>query len=122
MAHLLKHLLFLGSRRHPDMHTEFSSHGARRNGSTWLDRNNYFETFTATDDNLKWALNLESDRMVNAFVSKQQLDSQMTVVRNEFERNENLPTHMLMQRTMSVAFDWHNYDNSTIGAKADIEN
>ena len=52
---------------------------------TWFDRTNYFETFPATDENLEWALDLEADRMVNSFIAKKDLDSEMTVVRNEFE-------------------------------------
>ncbi|MEJ0045353.1 MAG: insulinase family protein [Rhodospirillales bacterium] len=54
MAHLLEHLMFKGSPKylHPD--EEFSRRGARSNGSTWLDRTNYFETFPATADNLHW--------------------------------------------------------------------
>jgi zinc protease len=103
------------------MHQEFSSHGVRRNGSTSFDRTNYFETFAGADENLRWALDLEADRMVNSFITKQQLDSQMTVVRNEFERGENEPTRVLVQRTMAVAFDWHNYGKMTIGSRSDIE-
>jgi zinc protease len=53
-----------------------------------MDRTNYFETFQATEDNLKWALELEADRMVNSFIAKKDLDSEMTFVRNEFEAGE----------------------------------
>ena len=60
--------------------------------------------------------------MVNSFVAKKDLDSQMTVVRNEFESGENDPGRILLQRAMSTAFLWHNYGNSTIGARSDIEN
>ncbi|MCA9623625.1 MAG: NapH/MauN family ferredoxin-type protein, partial [Myxococcales bacterium] len=86
------------------------------------DRTNYYETFPASDENLEWAIDLEADRMVNSFVAKKDLDSEMTVVRNEFESGENNPTGILMERTMSAAYLWHNYGNSTIGARADIEN
>ena len=60
--------------------------------------------------------------MVNSFVAKQDLDKEMTVVRNEFEMGENEPTRVLFQRTLSTAFLWHNYGKSTIGAKSDLEN
>ncbi|QUV80980.1 insulinase family protein [Chloracidobacterium sp. D] len=122
MAHLLEHLVFKGTPRHPDIPKELTERGARPNGTTWLDRTNYFETFQATEDNLRWALDLEADRMVNSFIAKKDLDSEMTVVRNEFEAGENSPYRVLLQRTHAVAYDWHNYGKATIGARADIEN
>ena len=122
MAHLLEHMLFKGSRKHPNVPKELQDHGSRPNGTTWFDRTNYFETFQASDENLEWALDLESDRMVNSFVAKKDLDSEMTVVRNEFERGENSPMSVLEERVMSTAFLWHNYGKSTIGARSDIEN
>ena len=91
MAHLLEHLLFKGTPKHPDVPKELSEHGSRPNGTTWLDRTNYFETFQANEPNLDWALDLEADRMVNSFVARKDLDSEMTVVRNEFEAGENNP-------------------------------
>ncbi len=59
--------------------------------------------------------------MVNSFIRKEDLDSEMTVVRNEFERGENSPERILSQRMMSAAYEWHNYGKSTIGNRADIE-
>ena len=122
MAHLLEHLLFKGSTRHADVPKELQDHGARPNGTTSYERTNYFETFSASDANLEWALDLESDRMVNSFVAKKDLDSEMTVVRNEFEAGENNPLGVLYQRVLSTAYLWHNYGKSTIGSRADIEN
>ena len=87
-----------------------------------FDRTIYFETFPATDDNLHWALDMESDRMVNSRVDRADLDSEMTVVRNEFESGENDPEGVLDQRVLSTSFLWHNYGHDTIGARADIEN
>ncbi|MXY56352.1 MAG: insulinase family protein, partial [Gammaproteobacteria bacterium] len=122
MAHLLEHLVFKGTPDHPDIPAELTERGASPNGTTWFDRTNYFETFPATDDNLEWALDLEADRMINSFISAEDLESEMTVVRNEWERGENAPGGVLQKRLMSTAFQWHNYGNSTIGARADIEN
>jgi zinc protease len=122
MAHLLEHLLFKGSKNHPNIPKELQDHGSRPNGTTWLDRTNYFETFAATDENLTWALELEADRMVNSFIAKKDLDSEMTVVRNEFERGENSPMAVLYQRTLATAYLWHNYGKSTIGSRSDLEN
>jgi zinc protease len=122
MAHLLEHLVFKGTPKHPNIPQELTEHGASPNGTTWVDRTNYFETFNATEENLKWALDLESDRMVNSFIAKKDLDSEMTVVRNEFESGENDPFGVLMERVMSTAYLWHNYGKSTIGSRADLEN
>src|SRR5438046_78578 len=122
MAHLLEHMVFKGSPKHTNIPQELTSHGARPNGSTSYDRTNYFETFSATDENLNWALDLESDRMVNSFIAKKDLESEMTVVRNEFESGENDPFDVLQERVTSTAFLWHNYGKSTIGSRADLEN
>ncbi|MDQ3142291.1 MAG: insulinase family protein [Bacteroidota bacterium] len=121
MAHLLEHLVFKGTPKHPDIPNELTKHGARPNGSTWYDRTNYFETFNATEENLRWALDLEADRMVNSYIAKKDLDSEMSVVRNEFESGENEPGSILMERVLSTAYLWHNYGKSTIGARSDIE-
>lgn len=122
MAHLLEHMVFKGTPDHPNIPQELTEHGARPNGTTWLDRTNYFETFSATEENLRWALDMESDRMINSFIKKEDLESEMTVVRNEFESGENSPSSILMERVLSSAYLWHNYGKSTIGARADIEN
>jgi zinc protease len=121
MAHLLEHLVFKGTPKHPNIPQELTEHGANPNGSTWTDRTNYYETFAATDENLKWALDLEADRMTNSFIAQKDLDSEMTVVRNQFEMRENEPTSIMEERIVSTAFLWHNYGKSTIGARSDIE-
>lgn len=122
MAHLLEHLIFKGSKKYPHPEKEFSRRGFRNNGSTWLDRTNYFSTFQATDDNMRWALGWKADAMTQSFIAKKDLDSEMTVVRNEFEMGENEPTRVLFQRTLATMFDWHNYGHPTIGNRSDIEN
>jgi zinc protease len=122
MAHLLEHLLFKGTPRHDDIMQELAERGAQPNGTTWYDRTNYFEIFPASADNLEWALDLEADRMVNARVLREDLDSEMTVVRNEMESGENSPERILEERVFSTAYLWHNYGHSTIGARSDVEN
>ena len=121
MAHLLEHMVFKGTPNNPQIPKVLKEHGAEFNGTTWLDRTNYFETLPATKENLKFALELEADRLVNSFIRAEDLKSEMTVVRNEFERGENSPSNVLGQRIMSAAFEWHNYGQSTIGNRADIE-
>ncbi len=121
MAHLLEHMLFKGTPDHPNIPKALTERGANFNGTTWVDRTNYYETLPATDDNLEFAIRLEADRMVNSSIKGEDLASEMTVVRNEFERGENSPIQVLMQRMQSVAYDWHNYGKSTIGNRSDIE-
>ena len=122
MSHLLEHMVFKGTPKHANIPQELTEHGARPNGSTWYDRTNYFETVPATDTNLVWALDLEADRMVNSYIARKDLESEFSVVRNEYESGENSPFRVLMERVMSTAYLWHNYGKSTIGARADIEN
>src|SRR5579864_6781062 len=86
MAHLLEHMNFILSTNGRNIKKELVDHGAQWNGTTDYDRTNYFETVTAGEENLRWALGLEADRMVNVKFTKQILDTEMTVVRNEFER------------------------------------
>ncbi|HEX7252084.1 MAG TPA: pitrilysin family protein, partial [Thermoanaerobaculia bacterium] len=121
MAHLLEHLMFKGCTRHRNIPQELTTHGTRPNGSTSYDRTNYFEIFQASEENLRWALDLEADRMVHSFISKTDLDSEMTVVRNEFEAGENDPESILTERVLSTAYLWHAYGRSPIGARSDIE-
>ncbi|MDW8258200.1 MAG: pitrilysin family protein [Gammaproteobacteria bacterium] len=122
MAHLLEHLVFKGTPRHPNIPEELTRRGARPNGTTGFDRTNYFATFAATEDNLRWALDLEADRMVNSFIAKRDLDTEMTVVRNEFEMSENDPAQVLQKQVFAAAYQWHNYGNTPIGSRADVEN
>src|SRR3546814_10044794 len=60
--------------------------------------------------------------MVHALLAKTDLDSEMTVVRNEMERDQNSPVQVLAQPMRSAAYQWHNYGHSTMGARSDIEN
>ncbi len=121
MAHLLEHMNFILTANGRDIKKELVGHGAQWNGSTNYDRTNYYETFTASDDNLRWALSLEADRMVKMRMEKGLLDTEMTVVRNEFERGENSPQRVLEERVVSTAYLWHNYGKSTIGSREDLE-
>jgi len=121
MAHLLEHMLFKGTAARPAIPAEFTKRGAQFNGTTWLDRTNYYETLSASDENLEFAISMEADRMINSLIKAEDLASEMTVVRNEFERGENSPQRVLMQRVFSMAYEWHNYGKSTIGNRADIE-
>jgi zinc protease len=121
MAHLLEHMVFKGTPRHPKIPRDLQNHGAQFNGSTSSDRVNYFETLSASDENLEFAIDLEADRLVNSYIKGEDLASEMTVVRNEFERGENSPSGVLSKRIAAAAYNWHNYGKPTIGNRSDIE-
>ena len=127
MAHLLEHMVFKGTPKHPNVPKLLNELGGDFNGTTALDRTNYYISFQATEENLAKALDLEADRMLNSNFSAETLwgkdgkSGEMTVVRNEFENGENNPIRVTLQRIQSVAYDWHNYGHSTIGARTDIE-
>ena len=91
MAHLLEHMVFKGTPTSGNIMAALAQRGMSFNGSTSYDRTNYFETFTASDDNLDWALAMEADRMVNSKIARADLDTEMTVVRNEMEKGETDP-------------------------------
>ena len=121
MAHLLEHMLFRPSKKFSSIKETIGNKGAIANGTTFYDRTNYYEVLPASDSNLVWALDMESDRMVNSLMRGEDLKKEFTVVRNEFESGENEPDKILMERILSTMFLWHNYGKSTIGSKEDIE-
>ena len=122
MAHLLEHLLFKGTPRFPTAWAEFNKRGLAANGSTSWDRTNYFASFSTNDANLAWYLDWLSDAMTHSFIARKDLDSEMTVVRNEMESGENSPGRILLEKTLAAMYQWHNYGKSVIGARADVEN
>ncbi|TZF89336.1 M16 family metallopeptidase [Cognatilysobacter lacus] len=121
MAHLLEHMMFKGTPTHTDIPAEMKKRGVAYNATTSLDRTNYFGSFPADDATLDWMLGLEADRMVHSNVARKDLDSEMTVVRNEMERNDNNPGSALSERLRAAAYQWHNYGHNTIGARSDVE-
>lgn len=121
MAHLLEHMLFRGTETMKNVKGALQDKGAKFNATTWYDRTNYYETLTPTLENLEFALKLEADRMINSLILPEDLASEMTVVRNEFEMGENNPVHVLHDQMMSAAYRWHNYGKTTIGNRSDIE-
>jgi zinc protease len=121
MAHLLEHMLFKGCKAFPEPWKALTDHGAQFNGTTWLDRTNYYEIMESTNANLEFGIKLEADRLVHSFIRREDLAKEMTVVRSEFEAGENNPEYILSQRMTAVAYEWHNYGKSTIGNRADIE-
>ena len=122
MAHLLEHMTFKSTKSGREIFKELTDRtGGNFNGGTSYDQTMYYETLNAGDDNLRWALGLEADRMVNMTMEKKDLDTEMTVVRNEMEAGENSPLNVLEERTLAAAYNFHNYGKTVIGNRTDVE-
>jgi zinc protease len=103
MAHLLEHMMFKGTPHHSGVMAEFQNRGFDFNGTTAEDRTNYFASMAQNDTNLDWYLRWLADALVNSNVARKDLDSEMTVVRNEMESGENNPSTVLYQKTLAAA-------------------
>ena len=124
-THLLEHLMFKGSRKFNtkkgnSVFQTLQALGARMNATTWLDRTNYFAVLPS--EHLETLIEIEADRMRNAYIKEEDRQSEMTVVRNEFERGQNSPSGVLDENIWATAYQAHPYHHSTIGWKEDIEN
>lgn len=124
-THILEHMMFKGSKNFNEENGKpfwkvVEGTGAELNGTTWKDRTNYYETLPV--QHLEEVIALEADRMRNLLLKKLDLDTEMTVVRNEYERKVNDPGETLGLHIWSTAFQAHPYHHSTIGWKSDIEN
>lgn len=121
MAHLLEHMLFKGAGDRADLKRDLTALGARWNGTTTADRTNYFETVAAEPDKIAAAIRIEADRLLRARFTREDLASEMTVVRNELERQEREPMPVVMRTLQRLSYVWHGYGRPTIGARSDIE-
>ena len=124
-AHLFEHIMFQGSR-----HVAKTEHqglvqgaGGTNNGTTWLDRTNYFETLPSHQ--LELALWLEADRMATLLdaLSQENLDLQREVVKNERRlRYDNQPYGLAWEKLQAAVFpEGHGYHHSPIGSMADLD-
>ena len=123
-THILEHLLFKDAKHHNAANGKNITGypewmGALMNATTWLDRTNYFELLPK--ERVAEALAMEADRMRGSLFSEADLASEMTIVRNEFERSRNDPYEVLSEEVMATAFTTHPYRIPTIGIKEDIE-
>lgn len=123
LAHILEHMLFRGTTTLPaeKRELEMTHRGISGNATTNPDVTQYFQTFASSADTLHWVLQMEADRMRNAAITSEALSTEMKVVRNEMERGESQPARMLQRKMLAVAYDWHGYGRSTIGARSDVE-
>src|SRR5215216_7897601 len=123
-AHLFEHMLFQGS-----LHVEANEHfelvqraGGTLNGSTWLERTNYFETVPSNQ--LELALWLEADRMgaLLPAMTQKKLDTQRDVVKNERRWSvDNQPYGTWWEKLPALAFpESHPFHHSLIGSMEDL--
>ncbi|WP_296527722.1 pitrilysin family protein [Rhodoferax sp.] len=123
-THILEHLMFKGTTQRDrskgnNVDQLLERTGARYNATTWLDRTNYYENLAS--EHLAAVADMEADRMRNLLLREEDRRTEMTVVRNEFERGENSPIQSLYKEIYQSAFVAHPYHHSTIGHRSDIE-
>ncbi len=123
-THILEHMMFKGTDRFnssdgSDYSSVMERIGARSNATTYFDRTNYYATLPS--EYVAQTIELEADRMRNLRIREEDLASEMTVVRNEYERGENSPVSTLIKEVYSAAFVAHPYTHPTIGWRSDIE-
>jgi predicted Zn-dependent peptidase len=124
-AHLFEHMLFQGSANvGANEHFELVQRaGGTLNGSTWLDRTNYFETVPSNQ--LELALWLEANRMgyLLSAMTQQKLDTQRDVVQNERRWSmDNQPYGTWWERLPALTFPSdHPFHHSLIGSMADLD-
>ncbi len=124
-THFLEHLLFKGSDQFNEklgnsIDVALGERGALMNATTWFDRTNYYEVITR--DHAELAIAAEADRMRHAWLLDEHRNTELTVVRNEFERNENKPADPVFKQLFALAYQAHPYHHDTIGWRSDIEN
>ncbi|WP_237061891.1 M16 family metallopeptidase [Microbulbifer zhoushanensis] len=122
-AHLFEHLMFNGSENYNDeFFKPFEKAGATgMNGTTWLDRTNYFETVPSNA--LDMALWMESDRMGHLLgvITQEKLDEQRGVVQNEKRQGQNQPYGKVWEYMQKAIFpEGHPYSWTTIGSMEDL--
>ena len=122
MAHLLEHLLFKGTPTTKDPMREFQERSFSSNGTTNIDRTDYFASMNANTENLHWYIGWLADAMTNSFIAKADLDKEMPVVRNEFERAGSNIGRGMGDARMALTFPNHGYGRPMIGNLTDIEN
>jgi len=121
MAHLLEHMLFKGAGKRANLKSDLTALGASWNGTTTTDRTNFFETVAAEPGKIDEVIRIEADRFIRASFTKEDLASEMSVVRNELERNDSDPGSLVMRALQRQSYFWHGYSRPTIGARSDIE-
>lgn len=120
-AHWVEHMMFKGTQKlgKGDVFKKVTRNGGVNNAFTWLDYTAYFETIPS--DRLDIAIEIESDRMVNARFDSDEVASERTVIISEREGHENDPGFWLAEEMQATAYKVHPYHHETIGWKADLQ-
>ncbi len=123
-THILEHMMFKGSDAFNDpkgnsIKQLLERVGGQFNASTSFDRTNYFATIGR--ESLEGYIAIEADRMRHLWLHEADRQSEMTVVRNEYERGKNDPENVLMEEVTAAAYVALPYHHPTIGWKSDIE-
>lgn len=120
-SHWVEHMMFKGTQRlkKGDVFNLVTRNGGVNNAFTSLDFTTYFETLPS--DRIDLAIQIESDRMVNASFDPTEVDSERTVIISEREGSENDPGFWLSEEVQASAFKVHPYHHETIGWKVDLQ-
>jgi zinc protease len=123
-THILEHMMFKGSEGFNDpkgnsVKQFLERVGGQFNATTSFDRTNYFATIGR--ESLEGYVAIEADRMRHLWLHEADRQSEMTVVRNEYERGKNDPDNVLMEEVTAAAYEALPYHHPTIGWKSDIE-
>jgi zinc protease len=123
-THILEHMMFKGSEGYNDpkgnsIKQYLERVGGQYNANTSFDRTTYFATVGR--DNLEGYVAIEADRMRRLWLRESDRQSEMTVVRNEFERRANDPEEILTEEVSSAAYVALPYHHPIIGWRSDIE-
>jgi zinc protease len=128
-AHLLEHMIFNkstqnfgranGHKTFQEVLYEAGADFSSTNMTTWYDRMNGYSTLPS--DKLELAMRIEADRLNRGLILDSERQSEMSVVRNEYEIGENNPGQALFKATVATAIQAHPYHWSTIGYRSDIE-
>jgi zinc protease len=120
-SHWVEHMMFKGSPQFPpgSLDRLVSREGGRWNAFTTNDFTAYYETLPA--DRIDLALRLESDRMANAIMTAEEVESERTVIISERQMYENHPSFQLREELIAAAFRIHPYHHEVIGDQVDLE-
>ena len=121
ISHWVEHMMFKGTPRlgKGEVHRLVSRNGGSQNAMTYRDFTTYYEVMPS--DRFDLALEIESDRMVNALFDPQEVQSERTVIISEREGAENYPHFHLYEELIAAAFKVHTYGHETIGWKCDLQ-
>ena len=122
LSHLLEHMLVRGTESFQQIPEMLNQRGAlRMNGSASRDRIRFFETLPASQENLKFAISMEAERLTRSLLRDEDFQRDMNLVRSEFDRSESEPEIRLYNEIIATSFKHHNYRNPVFGNRVAVE-